>query len=111
MGRFLNPKALKKVRSEPVVPPYRPLQKTILSVDSTVGTPVGVAVVEAPTTAQPETPDQPRGLLNSVGLVSLGLYMVSPELNDLCFHYLGINPYVSAVSAILLAVSFLASGS
>ena len=111
MGRFLNPKALKKVRSEPVVPPYRPPQKTVFDGHPTAGTHAGVAVAEVPTAAQAEIPDQPRGLLNTVGLVSLGLYMVSPELNDICFHFLGMNPYVSAVSAILLAVSFLASGS
>src|SRR5208283_2824448 len=106
MGRFLNSKALKGVRSEPVVPPYSPPRKAVFDGGSTLGKPVNTAVVEAPTAARTEIPDQPRGLLNTVGLVSLGVYMVSPEVNDIFFHLLGVNPYVSAVSAILLGVSF-----
>jgi putative inorganic carbon (hco3(-)) transporter len=44
-------------------------------------------------------------------MVSLGFYMISPELNDLFTHYFGFKSYVSVVSAILLTLAFLASGS
>ncbi len=109
MGRFLNPKALKKVRSEPIAPPYRAPQKAIS--DSRSGTPAAVGVAEAPATAKLEIPEPPRALWNSVGLISLGFFLVSPELNDLFMHYWGLKSYVNVVSEILLLVSFLASGS
>jgi|SRR5271165_1698412 len=111
MGRFLNPKALKTVRSEPVTPPYRPPQKTVFNGGSTGSTRAGVGIVEAPPAAKPEIPEQPRALWDSVGLVSLGFYLISPEVNDLFAHYLGIKPYLAWVSSVLLAISFLASGS
>jgi len=45
-----------------------------------------------------------------VGLVSLGFYAIAPEVNDLFSHW-GAKPPVSAVSTILLALAFVASGS
>ncbi len=103
MGRFLNPKALKTVRTEPVSPPYRTPQ--ISKVSSPVGTSAALEVLPSHS-----LPEQPRSLWGMVGLVSLVFYMIAPELNDL-FAHIGVKIYVSAVSSILLALAFLASGS
>src|SRR5271156_940051 len=104
MGRFLNPKALKTARSEAVPPPHRPPQK----VPHKAGPPAASTVAEPPPRAASEEWEQPRSMMGMVGMVSLGFYMISPELNDLFTHYFGFKSYVSVVSAILLALAFLA---
>jgi hypothetical protein len=49
MGRFLNPKALKTVRSEPMTPPYRPPQGSVAA----AGVPISkAAVAEEPPAAE-----------------------------------------------------------
>lgn len=103
MGRFLNPKALKTVQSQPIPPPYRPPEK----VSSRPGP---VAVAEASPSSATVVTEPHRSMFGMVGLVSLGFFMIAPEVNDL-FAHVGVKTYVSAVSAILLAIAFFASGS
>ena len=107
MGRFLNPKALKTVRSEPVAPAYRPPPGAVAAAD----VPISKAAVaeERPATAA-ILPEQPRSMLDSVGLISLGFFVVAPVINDILAH-IGAKIYISAISSILLAVAFLVSGS
>lgn len=107
MGRFLNPKALKTVRSEPVTPPYRPPQKAVAAADVHISK---RAVAEEPPVATAALPEQPRPMLDKVGLVSLGFFVVSPVINDMLGR-VGVKIYISAISASLLAVAFLVSGS
>ena len=49
-------------------------------------------------------------MLDGVGLISLGFFVVSPVINDMLGH-IGARIYISAISASLLAVAFLVSGS
>jgi O-antigen ligase len=107
MGRFLNPKALKTVRSEPMAPAYRPPRGSVAADDVPISK---AAVAEEPPAAAATLPEQPRSMLDSVGLISLGFFVVSPVINDMLGH-VGARIYISAISASLLAIAFLVSGS
>ncbi len=61
-------------------------------------------------TRQQAAPTVSGSVMGSLGIYSLFFFFISPELNDLSHHFLGVNAYVSWISQGLLLIAFIASG-
>lgn len=122
MGRFLNPRALnsKAVPSQ-TVPGAASEAGSAASEKArtatiTTAVPAVAAFETGSNSSTPRyvidglTPTVSGSMMGRVGIFSLFLFFISPELNDLCRFMIGSNAYVSWIAQGLLLLAFLAGG-
>lgn len=130
MGRLLNPKALGSSPASFTTPPRKNTSDPARTAEPVAGKEDGTARTTIISTAVPglaglETGSELRAVprpfapsptisgsvMGSLGIYSLFFFFISPELNDISRHFLGVNAYVNWVSQGLLLIAFIASGS